>query len=85
MDMAVKWPVSSDATSLSALLSPGADVTADDQGRFQIGGLAPGEYRVLAIPVGTLSRVPPDIVNRAEKVTLERGGSQSVALKIVEP
>jgi hypothetical protein len=85
MVMAVKWPVPSDTTSLSALLSPGADVTADDQGRFQIGGLAPGEYRVLAIPVGTLSRLPPAIVNGAEKVTLERGGSQSVSLKIVEP
>jgi len=85
MVMAVKWPVPSDTTSLSALLSPGADVTADDQGRFQIGGLAPGEYRVLAIPVGTLSRVQPDAVNRGEKVTLERGGSQSVSLKIVEP
>jgi len=85
MVMAVKWPMSSDATPLSALLRPNADVTADDQGRFQIGGLAPGEYRVLALPVGTLSRLPPDIVNGAEKVTLERGGSQNISLKIVEP
>ncbi len=83
--VAVKWPVSSDATSLSALLGPGASVMANDQGRFQIGGLAPGEYRVLAIPAGTLSRLPPDIVNSAEKVKLERGSSQTVSLKIVEP
>ena len=85
MVVALKWPLSSDATSLSALLSSGADVMTDDHGRFQIGGLAPGEYRVLAIPAGTLSRLPPDIVNGAETVTLERGGSQSIALKIVEP
>jgi hypothetical protein len=85
MVVAVKWPMSSDATSLSALLGSGARVTANDQGRFQIGGLAPGEYRVLAIPVGTLSRVQPDAVNSAEEVELERGSSQSISLKIVEP
>jgi hypothetical protein len=58
-------------------------------GRFKIGGLAPGEYRVFAMTddlrraLGTeeLTRV----LNRAEKVTVERGSSQSVSLKIVEP
>jgi len=85
MVMAVKWPVSSDAASLSALLRPSSEATADDQGRFQIGGLTPGEYRLLAIPVGSLSRLTPDIVNRGEKVTLERGSSQSISLKITEP
>jgi hypothetical protein len=85
MVVAVKWPVSSNAASLSALLGPGASTMADDQGRFQIGGLAPGEYRVLAIEAGTLTRLPPDIVNGAERITLERGSSQSVSLKIVEP
>jgi hypothetical protein len=84
MVTAVKWPVSSGATSLSMLAS-NASVMADDQGRFQIGGLAPGEYRLMATPVGSLSRLPPDTVSGAEKVTLERGGSQSVSLKIVEP
>jgi carboxypeptidase family protein/SdrD B-like protein len=85
MVVALKWPVSSNAASPSPLLRPNASVTADGHGRFQLGGLAPGEYRVLAIPEGSLSRLPPDIVNGAEKVTLERGGSQSVLLKIVEP
>jgi hypothetical protein len=58
---------------------------ADNQGRFQIGGLAPGEYRVLAITVDSMSRLQPEILNGAEKVKVERGGSQSVSLKIVEP
>lgn len=85
MVTAVKWPVSSEAASLLEMLGPNASAMADDQGRFQIGGLAPGEYRVMAIPVGSLSGLPPDTVSRAEKVTLERGGSHSVSLKIVEP
>src|SRR6185295_15936176 len=75
--VAVKWPLSPDATSPQALGNPNVSVPADDQGRFQIGGLAPGEYRVLAVTAASLSRVQPDIVSRAEKVTLERGGSQS--------
>ena len=79
MVAAVKWPMSSDApfSTVSAM--------ADEQGRFQIGGLAPGEYRILAVTTGDLAQMQPDTVNRAEKVTLERGGSQTVSLKIVDP
>jgi len=56
--------------------------------RFQIGGLAPGEYRILALTGDILIRLNGDVaslVNGAEEVKLERGGSQSVSLKIVEP
>ena len=82
MIVAVKWPLSLEGLSLLQL---GVNAPADDQGKFQIGGLAPGEYRVLAVTAGSLSRVQSDIVNRAEKVTVERGSSQTVSLKIVEP
>jgi hypothetical protein len=84
MVVAVKWPVSPESPT-QALLNTASGTVADDQGRFQIVGLAPGEYRVLAVTTGDLALVPPDTVNRAEKVTLERGGSQSVSLKIIEP
>jgi len=84
MVVAVKWPLSPESPT-QALLNTASGTVADDQGRFQIVGLAPGEYRVLAVTTGDLALVPPDTVNRAEKVTLERGGSQSVSLKIVEP
>jgi hypothetical protein len=84
MVVAVKWPVSPESPA-QALLNTASGTVADDQGRFQIVGLAPGEYRVLAVTTGDLALVPPDTVNRAEKVTLERGGSESVSLKIVEP
>ena len=84
MVVAVKWPLSPESPT-QALLNTASGAVADDQGRFQIVGLAPGEYRVLAVTTGDLSLVQPDTVSRAEKVTLERGGSQSVSLKIVEP
>ncbi len=58
----------------------------DDQGRFQISGLAPGEYRVIALTRNIVNtQVSNQLLMRAEKVMLERGGSQSVSLKIVEP
>ena len=53
-----------------------------------MGGLAPGEYRVLALAQDTLiknmSNLLP-LLSRAEKVTLERGSLKDVSLKIVEP
>jgi len=89
MILAVKWPFSPGGSSLPMLLRANTNTPADDQGRFQIGGLAPGEYRVFGLTEDIALKMKPDslvrLVNRAEKVTLERGGSQSVSLKIVEP
>jgi Carboxypeptidase regulatory-like domain len=85
MVVAVKWPVSAEGLSVLML---SASAPADDQGRFQIGGLAPGEYRVLALTGDMLISLNGDasrLLSNAEKVTLERGSSQSVSLKIVEP
>jgi hypothetical protein len=82
---AVKWPVPSEDTRLSTLIS----AMADDHGRFQIRGLAPGEYRVLALTPDAFRQLKENslilLFSTAEKVTLERGGSQTVSLKIVEP
>jgi len=82
---AVPWPVPPEDTRLSALTS----AMADDQGRFQIDGLAPGEYRVLALAPDVFRRLRESslilLFSSAERVTLERGSSQSISLKIVQP
>jgi hypothetical protein len=89
MIVAVKWPVAPDSSSVSMLLRKSKNAPADEQGNFQINGLAPGEYHVIGVTETAAMRLKPDILirllDRAEKVTLERGGSQSISLKIVEP
>jgi hypothetical protein len=89
MIVAVKWPLAPDSSSVSMLLRKSINTPADEQGQFQINGLEPGEYRVFGVTETTAMRLKPDILigllDRAEKVTLERGGSQTLSLKIVEP
>ena len=89
MIVALKWPLAPNSSSVSMLLRKSINTPADEQGNFQINGLAPGEYRVFGVTETTAMRLEPDIlirlVERAEKVTLERSGSQSISLKIVEP
>lgn len=87
MVVAMKWPVPPEDTSLSTLLRANS-IATDDQGRFQIGGLAPGEYRVLALTDDALVRNAGNLVpmaSRAETVILERGDSKSIALKLIDP
>jgi Carboxypeptidase regulatory-like domain len=78
-----KWP------SLEVTLRP---VTGDNDGQFHITGLEPGEYRVLAVRSAALpdgqqigSQMLSNIWSDAEKVILERGGSQTVSLKLSDP
>ena len=78
-----RWPMSS--------LNPIVDTTGDNEGRFQITGLAPGDYRVLAVLSAPLADglelkkdVLPRLWHRAEKLTLKRGSSQTVALKLAD-
>lgn len=78
-----KWP------SLEVLDRP---VTGDNGGQFQIMGLTPGEYRVLAVqsaPLPDGQQIWQGMLSKlwsgAEKVTVERGGSQTVPLKLSDP
>jgi hypothetical protein len=78
-----KWP------SLEATHPP---VTGDNDGKFQIAGLEPGEYRVLAVqstPLPDGQQIKSQMLGRlwssAEKVTVERGGSRNVTLKLSDP
>jgi hypothetical protein len=80
---AAKWP------SLETTAHP---VTGDNDGKFQIAGLEPGEYRIVAVQSAALpdgqqisARMLTKLWSSAEKVTLDRGGSQSVALKLSDP
>ena len=54
-------------------------------------GVAPGEYRVLALPEGPIPdgaaewNVSEAVWDRAERVVLERGKRKEVELKLVDP
>jgi hypothetical protein len=79
-----KWPS-------PAGVSPHS-ITGDNRGQFQITGLEPGEYRVLAVPSTPLpdgQQIKETMLGKlwadAERVTLERGGSKTVALKLTDP
>jgi hypothetical protein len=71
---------------LATALAP--SVITDSEGRFQVRGLAPGEYRVLAISPLTLTKFSPDLVtqglNRALKIALEPGDAKGVTLQLAD-
>ncbi|HEY1755584.1 MAG TPA: carboxypeptidase-like regulatory domain-containing protein [Bryobacteraceae bacterium] len=58
----------------------------DPQGRFRFTGLTPGEYQVAALPqdLGGLpySDARSQVLIHAETIDVERGGTQSVSLKL---
>jgi hypothetical protein len=77
-----KWPLPSGGVS-----QPPARGTGDDKGRFQFGGLAPGEYRVVAVTNQGLSATGAlylDMIQRALSAAprIEVGASASVNLTI---
>lgn len=82
-----KWPPLRDQNGTFLITS--GDVTEDRQGRFQIGGLAPGEYRVVALSPGGGAWQNMNLVMRllsvGQAVTLDRGGLQEVSIKLTEP
>ncbi|MEP7352883.1 MAG: carboxypeptidase-like regulatory domain-containing protein [Acidobacteriota bacterium] len=56
---------------------------------FQITGLAPGEYRIMALPREGLSNISePGILERAaakgQKVVVDRGGAQNISVKMID-
>jgi len=74
------WPLSSSR----------AVMVGDAQGKFESPHLRAGEYRVLAVPAGSVERIEEPgvldrLLSRAEKVTLMRGGSANVALTLLHP
>ena len=61
----------------------------DEDGKFQFAGLAPGLYRVVAIPSASKDRLDrPNILERllagAKEVTLGPGNFQTVTLELTE-
>jgi hypothetical protein len=78
--LVVKWPIQEGDPLLSAERPNG-----DDQGKFQISGLAPGEYRVIALTKNIVNtEVSYQLLNRAEKITLERGSLKDISLKLID-
>lgn len=83
--VAARWPLSSDMLASSVRkLDGGAD------GKFTIGGLSPGEYRIFAVSQGNKDKLSDSsilerLLTSAEKVTLDRGSVQNVELKLTDP
>lgn len=81
--VAAKWPYSGETVELHRSFG-GAD------GKFRLPALSPGEYRVLAVSDANKDKlIDPAVLERllpyAEKVTLGRGATQDVHLKLVDP
>jgi hypothetical protein len=70
---------------------PVSIVTADSQGKFEIKGLAPGEYRILARPKATAAQpigADTDVAQVADggqSIAVERGGTSNVTLLLTNP
>jgi len=81
--------VSPSPPAITVATGPGG--TGDAKGRFRIGDLPPGEYRVLAVPSGPIPdgasdwNISPRLWERAERVTLERGKVTEISLKLTDP
>jgi hypothetical protein len=79
-----KWPLPA-----GRRFQPTASTTGDDAGKFQFGGLAPGEYRILALAArNDFDNQAPDTVERAlataKKIEIGASGFQNVALELTE-
>jgi hypothetical protein len=83
-----RWP---EASRPPVGMDKAPTATGDGEGRFQIAGLPPGEYRVLAVPSGPIPdgdpewNITPQVWERAERVSLERGKEKEVLLRVTDP
>jgi hypothetical protein len=80
--IAVQPPVNAD----TMMTSPARGRT-DANGRFQISGLRPGEYRVVALSsvgMGTSMQIMIALLNAGEKVEVTASGLKNVTLEAVE-
>lgn len=81
----LKWPVSVEDVFLSAKTTE-----AEEGGQFHFAGLAPGEYRILAVrPETSESLDEPHVLERllsgAETLTLSASVTQNQTLKVTDP
>jgi protocatechuate 3,4-dioxygenase beta subunit len=80
-----KWPFTAED-----LFESVKHTTGGDDGSFRFAGLAPGEYRIVAVPPETKDKLDePGVLERlfagAAKITLDRGDFQNVPLKPTDP
>jgi hypothetical protein len=82
--VAARWPAMGDVHTASR------KVTAGDDGKFQIAGLAPGEYRLAAVAPEAKDKLDePNVLERllsgGQKVTLGPNVFQSVTVQPADP
>ena len=80
----VRWPTTPEHVFVSSKRS-----TGDDNGQFRFAGLAPGDYRVLAVSQTTMQKLDePNVLFRllggADTLTLDRGASQNLSVKLID-
>lgn len=81
----VKWPYSSEIVAQSV-----KEANGDEAGNFRFAGLAPGDYRLIAVPQDNKGKLDePGVLERlfvgATKLTLARGDRENVTLKPSDP
>jgi hypothetical protein len=81
----LKWPVSIEDAFLSAKTTE-----ADEGGKFHFAGLAPGEYRILAVMPETAELLDEPhelerLLSGAETVTLSASVTQNQTLRVTDP
>jgi hypothetical protein len=84
-----RWPRGAHPDTLepSAPFQQLAQVEPD--GQFRISGLPPGEYRIAAFSMGPGTNIMDPatfrrLMARVETITLERGATKSIELKLVD-
>jgi hypothetical protein len=80
-----KWPYSSENLAQSV-----KEANGDEAGNFRFAGLAPGDYRLVAVPQESKAKLDePGVLERlfvgATKLTLDRGDRENVTLKPSDP
>jgi len=81
----MKWPVSNEDMFLSL-----RSIAADEDGKFQFAGLAPGEYRMLAVVPESIEQldephVLEQLLSSADRVTLTAGATENRTLRVIDP
>jgi hypothetical protein len=79
------WPLPAELN-----YTPPKTVTGDADGKFQFAGLAPGEYRVVAVSLADRDKLDePGVLQRlaarSDKLDVGRGTSQTLSLKLLDP